>query len=255
MTNESTPLRDRAQALGLHGLADRWDEWGASPWMADLIALEEAERRRRSLERRMKNAHLERFKPMADFDWSWPESIDRDLVEELFKLGFIPDAINVILFGSNGTGKTMILHNLAHAAIMNGYSCRFTTASAMLNHLASEEGAHGLQTALRRYSSPQVLVIDEVGYLSYGNRHADLLFEVISRRYGQKSTLVSTNKPFAQWNEVFPNAACVVTLVDRLIHHSEIVNIEGESYRLKEARERAERQAQQRKQKQKNNRS
>jgi DNA replication protein DnaC len=115
----------------------------------------------------------------------------------------------------------MILHNLAHAAIMNGYSCRFTTASAMLNHLASEEGAHGLQTALRRYSSPQVLVIDEVGYLSYGNRHADLLFEVISRRYGQKSTLVSTNKPFAQWNEVFPNAACVVTLVDRLIHHSD----------------------------------
>ncbi len=87
---------------------------------------------------------------------------------------------------------------------------------------------------------PQLLLIDEVGYLSYSNRHADLLFEIVSRRYEHKSTVVTTNRPFAEWGQVFPNAPCVVSLIDRLIHHAEIIAIEGESYRLKEARERAE---------------
>ena len=86
-----------------------------------------------------------------------------------------------------------------------------------------------------------------MGYLSYSNRHADLLFELVSRRYEQKSTLVTTNKPFAEWKDVFPNAACVVSLVDRLVHNAEIIAIEGESYRLKEARERAESRAKERK--------
>jgi len=93
--------------------------------------------------------------------------------------------------------------------------------------------------ALRHYAAPDVLIIDEIGYLSYSNRHADLLFELVSRRYENKSTLVTTNKAFSEWSEVFPNAACVVSLVDRLIHHSEIISIEGESYRLKEAKERS----------------
>ena len=89
-------------------------------------------------------------------------------------------------------------------------------------------------------------MIDEVGYLSYSNRHADLLFELVSRRYEQNSTLVTTNRPFAEWREVFPNAACVVSLVYRLVHNAEIIAIEGESYRLKEARERSEQRAHQR---------
>src|SRR5712692_1543126 len=95
-------------------------------------------------------------------------------------------------------------------------------------------------------AAPRLLVIDEVGYLSYVNRHADLLFELISRRYEHKSTLVTTNRPFAEWREVFPNAACVVSLVDRLLHNAEILAIDGESYRLKEARERSDQRARQR---------
>ena len=83
-------------------------------------------------------------------------------------------------------------------------------------------------------------MLDEIGYLSYSNRHADLLFEIVSRRYQEKSTLITTNRPFGEWNEVFPNAACVVSLVDRLVHHAEIIPVEGESYRLKEAKERSE---------------
>jgi DNA replication protein DnaC len=99
---------------------------------------------------------------------------------------------------------------------------------------------------LRHYAAPSLLVIDEVGYLSYSNRYADLLFELISRRYEQRSTLVTTNRPFAEWQEVFPNAACVVSMIDRLVHKAEIVAIDGDSYRLKEAKELSEKRAQRR---------
>lgn len=99
---------------------------------------------------------------------------------------------------------------------------------------------------LRHYVAPTLLVIDEVGYLSYSNRHADLMFELISRRYEQKSTVVTTNRAFADWREIFPNAACVVSMVDRLMHNAEVVSIEGDSYRAKEAKERAERKGKQR---------
>jgi DNA replication protein DnaC len=110
----------------------------------------------------------------------------------------------------------------------------------MLADLAGQESAAALARRLRRYTLPKLLCVDEVGYLSYSNRYADLLFEVVTRRYDlQKSIVLSTNKAFAEWSEVFPHAACTVTLVDRLVHRSEIVEIEGDSYRLKEAKERA----------------
>jgi len=242
-------IRKQARDLGLHGLVARWDELGQKPWVAELLAVEDEERRRRSLERRVKNARIGRFKPMADFDWDWPESIDREAVEELFGLAFAREAANVVLVGPNGTGKTMIAQNLAHLAILHGFTVRFTTASAMLNDLAAQDGARSFQLAMRRYCNPQVLVVDEVGYLSYDNRHADLLFEVVTRRYGEKPIVVTTNKLFGEWGEVFPNAACVVTLVDRLIHRSEVLSIEGESYRLKEAKERAAQRTQARRKK------
>ena len=95
-----------------------------------------------------------------------------------------------------------------------------------------------LERSDRQYAAPDVLIIDEVGYLSYSNRHADLLFELVSRRYQNKSTVVTTNRAFADWGEVFPNAACVVSLIDRLMHRAEVVRIDGESYRAKEAQER-----------------
>src|SRR5208283_399983 len=112
--------------------------------------------------------------------------------------------------------------------------------------LSALDSDAALRRRLRHYAAPQLLAVDEVGYLSYSNRHADLLFELISRRYEQESTIVTTNRAFVEWREVFPNAACVVSMVDRLMHNAEIVSIEGESYRAKEARERAERKAKQR---------
>jgi DNA replication protein DnaC len=240
-------LRARAHALGLHGVVAAWNDLGSREWVRELVACEEAERHRRSLERRFRNGKIGRFKPMADFDWAWPKSIDRAAVEDLFKLGCIKDAANVILVGPNGVGKTMIAQNLAHAAVLAGHTVKLCTASAMLNHLGAQEGTHGLNAALQRYCRPTILALDEVGYLSYDTRHADLLFEVVNRRYGQKPIILTTNKPFGEWNDVFPNAGCAVALVDRLVHTSEIVHIEGDSYRLKEAQERAALKARSRK--------
>ena len=130
--------------------------------------------------------------------------------------------------------------------MIEGHAVLFTSAGQLLGDLCALDSDSALRRRLRHYARPQLLVIDEVGYLSYSNRHADLLFELISRRYQNKSTLVTTNRPFAEWREVFPNAACVVSLVDRLLHHAEIVSIEGDSWRLKEARERAEQRSRQR---------
>jgi DNA replication protein DnaC len=113
----------------------------------------------------------------------------------------------------------------------------------LLHDLAAQDSSTALARRLRRYTRPTVLAIDEVGYLSYDARYADLLFEVITRRYPHRPVILTTNKPFGEWNQVFPNAACVVTLVDRLLHRAEILALEGKSYRLKEAQERAARKA------------
>lgn len=233
-------LRQRVAALHLNGVLAHWSEVATNDWLPKLVEWEEEESTRRSLERRIKDARLGRFKPLADFDWKWPTRCDRGAIEEMMSLKFIEEKANVVLVGPNGIGKSMLVKNVAHQALIHGKTVRFTTAGELLGDLAALDSDMALRRRLRHYAAPDVLVIDEIGYLSYSNRHADLLFELVSRRYENKSILVTTNKTFSEWSEVFPNAACVVSLVDRLIHHSEIISIEGESYRLKEAKERSE---------------
>jgi DNA replication protein DnaC len=242
-------LRERAAALRLYGVLAHWSEVATADWLAPLLQWEEQERARRSLERRLTDARIGRFKPLADFDWAWPKRCDRGSVEALMELNFIAEAANVVLIGNNGVGKSMLARNVAHQALIHGHTVRFTTAGELLGNLAALDSDAALRRRLRHYAAPDLLVIDEIGYLSYSNRHADLLFELVSRRYETKSTLVTTNKSFAEWSTVFPNAACVVSLVDRLVHHSEVIVIEGESYRLKEAKERSEQRGRQRRKK------
>lgn len=239
-------LRRRAQALGLHGLIAHWPEVTDSAWVEPLIAWEEAERARRSLERRLAAAHLGRFKPLADFDWNWPQQCDRAAIAELMGLDFLATATNVILVGASGLGKSTIAQNLAHQAVLHGHTVLFTTAAQLLGELAALDSDSALRRRLRHYAAPALLVVDEVGYLSYSNRHADLLFELVNRRHEKKSTLITTNKSFSEWAEVFPNAACVVALIDRLVHHAEIIALRGDSYRRKEAQERAQARSRQR---------
>ena len=231
----------QATELKLHGLIAHWqditDEQHAL--LAQWLTWELAERKQRSLERRLSSAKLGRFKPLTEFDWQWPSKIDQAAVQRLMQLDFLTEASNIIILGSNGVGKSTIAQNLGYKAVMQGYTVIFTTAANMLNDLAAQDGDNALRRRLTYYAKAKLLIIDEVGYLSYSNRHADLLFEIINRRYEKNVTLVTTNRPFSEWNDVFPNAACVVSLIDRLVHHSEVLAIEGESYRMKEAQEQA----------------
>jgi DNA replication protein DnaC len=239
-------VRQRLRRANLYGLLAQAEQILHEPWLAQVLEIEESERQRRSLRRRLDGARLGLFKPLADFDYNWPEELDRQLLDELMTVGFLSEAANVIIVGPNGLGKTMLAKNILHQAILRGHTARFTLASDMLHDLAAQDSSTQLTRRLRRYTTPAVLCVDEVGYLSYDSRYADLLFEVITRRYQQRATVLTTNKPFGEWNQVFPNAACVVTLVDRLVHRSEILNIAGPSYRLKEAQERAARRKPQR---------
>lgn len=229
----------RVRALGLYGLLANWSEIRQQPWLLELLGFEEGERKRRSLDRRLRHAAIGPFKPMSDYDWNWPREIDREAVEDTVNLGFLKDKVNVVIRGPNGVSKTMIAKNTAFQAICTGHTVRFTNASEMLSDLATQDSSSSLARRLKRYCHPELLCIDEVGYLSYNNRYADLLFEVVTRRYqAGRPILLTTNKTFSDWAEVFPNAACVVTLVDRLIHRCEQIVIDADSYRLKEAQER-----------------
>jgi DNA replication protein DnaC len=240
---EPNAMRARASALNLHGLLAHWGEVIDQTWLAELLNWEEQERARRSLERRLGSAHIGKFKPLCDFDWKWPKQCDREAIEALMGLDFLQENANVVVVGPNGVGKSTIAQNIAHRALIEGHTVLFTTAGQLFGDLAALDSDSALRRRLRHYARPQLLAIDEIGYLSYSNRHADLMFELISRRYQNKSTLVTTNRSFKEWREVFPNAACVVSMVDRLIHNAEIISIEGESYRLKEAQERNEQRA------------
>lgn len=227
----------RVKALKLHGLLAHWEETRHESWVMQLLQWEEDERSQRSLDGRLKSARIGQFKPLAQFEWDWPRKCDRDAIEELMQLTFLKEAVNVILCGPNGVGKSTIAKNIAYQAIIHGHTALFTTAGHMLNDLASQDGDLALRRKLKYYTQPHILIVDEVGYLSYSNRHADLLFEIISRRYHEKSIVITTNKPFTEWSDIFPNAACVVSLIDRLVHRSEIINIDANSFRLKEALE------------------
>jgi DNA replication protein DnaC len=230
-------LYERTQALKLYGFIAHWDDLKNEPLIEKIIEWEENERLQRGLLQRIKRAKIDRFKPIADFDWSWPKKCDRELVEELLKLNFLQEANNLIFCGPNGVGKTTFACNIANQAVLAGHSVLFTTAPKMLSELAAQDGDNALRRRIQYYTKPTLLVIDEVGYLSYSNRYADLLFEIISTRYEKRSTIITTNKPFSEWKEMFPNAAYVVSLIDRLVHHSEIISIDADSFRFKEAKE------------------
>jgi DNA replication protein DnaC len=237
-------LAQRLAGLGLHAVAGALDDiiakatqkrWGPVDLLSHVADLETAGRVQRSMERRMKRSRLGRFKPMADFEWNWPTRIDREAVEAAVRLDFLADNRNVVLIAAQGLGKTMVAQNIAHQAVQKGHTALFITASQMLLDLCGQESARDLERRLKHYERPTVLCIDEVGYLPYDARNADLLFQVVSRRYEVKPLILTTNLAFGDWAQAFPNAACATALIDRVVHHADIIAIEGKSYRRREA--------------------
>ncbi len=239
-----TALADQLAALGLRYTAAHLDDviaqatkrrWSTTQLLEHLVESEQQERTRRSLERRLARSRLGRFTPMSDFDWAWPKRLDRVAVEAALRLEFLEEARNILLVAPQGLGKTMIAQNIAHAAVLAGTHVLFTTAAQLLLDLGGQESARGLARRLNYYATRGILVIDEVGYLSYDARAADLLFQVVSRRYEKRSLVLTTNLPFSEWPTIFPNAASATALIDRLVHHAEIISIEGDSYRRRVA--------------------
>ncbi len=172
-------------------------------------------------------------------DWTWPTKIDRERVERALTVDFIAEARNIVLVAPQGLAKTMIAQNLAYQAILKGHSVLFITAAQLLLDLGSQESSRTLDRRLKHYAKISLLALNEVGYLAFDNRNADLLFQVVSRRYEKKSLVLTTNLAFVDWPTIFPSATCATALIDRVIHHADVIAIEGESYRLREARERA----------------
>jgi DNA replication protein DnaC len=239
-------LKTRLHALGLFAAASSIDDliafvtkhrYSAAQILEHLAEVEDNDRARRSLERRMSRSRLGRFKPMADFDWSWPTRVERDLVESALHLGFTAGARNIVLVAPQGLGKTMIAQNIAHQAILAGKDVRFLTAAQLLLDLGAQESARALDNRLKHYAKIGLLIVDEVGYLAFDNRNADLLFQVVSRRYEKKSLVLTTNLAFGDWPSVFPNATCATALIDRIVHHADVIALEGKSYRLRQAEE------------------
>ena len=242
-TTPSNSLAAQLQQIGLTALPAQLDDFLAHAIEArrpphqvleQLAQAEIAERSRRSLERRLRLSGIKSFKPMADFEWSWPNQIEREVVERALTLDFLAEARNLILVGCNGLGKTMIAQNICHAAVLAGYSVLFRSAAAILEEL-HRQSPEGRRAKLRTYANVGLLCVDEVGYLSFDDKAADLLYEVINRRYERKPVILTTNRSFKEWNEVFPNATSIATLLDRLLHHADVTVIEGESYRVRES--------------------
>jgi hypothetical protein len=222
-----TDLRDRLRALGLLASSSSLDDlvavatkkrWGPTEVLEHVADIEEKDRARRGLERRLSRSRL-----------------DRPLVESLLSLDFLEGARNVVLVAPGGLGKTMIAQNIAHRAVLAGRSVLFLSAAQLLLDLGAQESARALERRLRYYAKVGLLVVDELGFLAFDNRNADLIFQVVSRRYEKKSLILTTNLAFADWHTIFPSATCATALVERVVHHADIVKIEGESYRLRES--------------------
>ncbi len=209
--------------------------WGHVDYLAALVEGEALDRQQRAIGRRIRLARFPVIKTLESFQWTWPRKINRLQVQNLFRLKFIQDKANVIVLGGVGLGKTHLASALGYAACLKGHSVLFATAVDVINTLAAAQNAGRLKQELNKYLKPTLIVLDEIGYLPIDKTGADLLFQIISKRYEQGSIILTSNRVFKKWPEIFNNDATLTSaLLDRLLHHAETVLIEGKSYRMKD---------------------
>ncbi|MFZ4397481.1 MAG: IS21-like element helper ATPase IstB [Kiritimatiellia bacterium] len=209
--------------------------WSHQTYLDRLIEGECQRRDAAAASRRVKNARFPVPKGLENFAWSWPKKINRAQIQDLFRMAFMEQQTNVVFIGGVGLGKTHLATALGMQACEQGHSTLFVTAVDIVNTLAAAQQAHRLRQELNRYARPDLLIVDELGYLPIDKLGADLLFQVFSKRYELGSTVITTNKPYKHWSSIFNNDATLASAVlDRILHHAETVVIEGPSYRMKD---------------------
>ena len=247
-TAEDTPESDSLNKLLLrlqlpfiranyHELAQTAVEqgWGPLDYLQHLVEGEVSRREDKSLTQRIRRARFPLTKTLDQFQWNWPKKINRPQIQNLFRLNFIEQKSNAIFLGGVGLGKTHLCIALGQAACVRGYSVLFTTAIDIIHTLSAAAATGSLKRAMQRYVKPRLLIVDELGYLPIDKLGADLVFQIISERYERGSILMSTNRAYKHWPEIFNNDnTLTAALLDRVLHHAETCIVEGKSFRAKD---------------------
>jgi DNA replication protein DnaC len=225
-------FRDNYEPLAKKAAHKQWDH---VHYLGELARAEANQRKDRATQRRIRAARFPQIKTLEQFKWNWPKRINKMQVENLFRLNFIKDGSNVVLLGGVGLGKTHLATAIGYQACLKGHSVFFTTAVDAINNLTAAQTTGRLKQELKKYQKPSVLCIDELGYLPIDKTGADLLFQIISKRYELGSVIITSNRVFKDWPKIFNNDATLTSaLLDRFLHHADTVVIEGKSYRMKD---------------------
>ena len=242
--NDQARLEAQLQRLHLHYIQEHYQDLAGKAaeeqrthldYLAQLIDGEAERRENHAIKRRIRNARFPVIKTLDDFQWNWPKKINRPQIQNLFRLAFIATNTNVIMIGNVGLGKTHLSIALGHTACQNGHSVLFTTAVDIINTLAAAQSAGRLKREFQRYLKPALLIIDELGYLPIDKLGADLLFQIISQRYERAPMVITTNRVYKHWSQIFNNDSTLTSaILDRVLHHADTVIIEGKSFRMKD---------------------
>ena len=243
-TYDDDRLQKQLQSMKLTSFLEQYNpaakkaaeqQWTYPQYLAELAEAEANLRHDNLIQRRILAARVPVKKTLDDFQWNWPKKINRPQIQELFRLHFLDNKANVIFLGGVGLGKTHLSTALAYHACLKGHSVLFASAIDIINTLSAAQSTGRLKFEMKKYLKPEILLIDELGYLPVDRKGADLLFQVISQRYERGSIILTTNKAFKKWPEIFSNDSTLTSAVlDRLLHHAETVVIEGKSFRMKD---------------------